>query len=1106
MSGRAASSDERRLVTVLFADVVGFTTLAEELDPEVLGGVMDRYFDQMRAEVEANEGTIEKYIGDAVVAVFGVPRASGDDASRALRCALGMRRRLRAMATTLEPAVRTGLEMRIGVNTGDVLARPTGRADEGVVTGDAVNVAARLQQLADIGQVLVSDRTVRAARGFKTRETGERSLKGRRGPVLVHELLGEAAATAPDDSAPFVGRQQELRVLAAMAGRAERDRRPRFMLIVGDAGAGKSRLAEEMVKRLLARERPTRVLRGRCRPSSETGAYEALAIMLRTEAGILDTDPAGVALERLRSTLSAVGISGDEVERTASALASSIGISGPAGPLARSAPTSVRHETHLAWRSWFDALLADGSVTILIDDLHLADPALVELLVELVERVDGPLIGLGTGRAEAETRALAEMRRSRRVRQLLLEPLPDAEAEELALRLPDGHRLGVAERRRLVHRAQGNPFFLEELLRAVVEPAGVDAAGLDGAPLPDTVQQVLSARIDRLDAVPRRVLRLSSVAGERFWPSLVRELADVDEADLSAALRQLEERSLVTPRASSLSAGEPEFAFSHALVAEVAYASLPHAERATAHRHIARWLVATVGRDRLEFSATVAYHDEMSYLLAREDPFADVAVTEVQRELALGELLQAAGDARGRLTVDAAQSLSERALAIAHGPLERSHALASLGEAHLFGFWGDRAWAALRDAALARAEGDPDDRHGIARLCAEALETPTRWGGMSRQPSGAEAKLLLDLGLESAGEADSQELARLLVIRSMWPRVFGDHDTPEAGFVAARTTGEQAVEMADRLALPDLTSAAIDCVGSYWLARGRYAEMATLIARRLTLVDRLSDPREVEDVFAMAAWVSLHRGRYRDAFGYADEGVRRTVDVAPTIALHSLEWRALARFELGDWDGLFRDLEQCRELAPRREDASRAGFRRRPWAAAALVREIQGEPAAADLERAEMIPMATMEDDGVPPEPASDARWTALLLARRGSFDEAWAMAHVSEVPFFREAAGLMLATQCELAASQGAWGRAAAVVSLARAEASSGGLEALKAHADRLEGRAALAAGSPDAALPSLERARTAFGHHEARWDEAVTGLDVAEARLAAGDAAGAA
>jgi tetratricopeptide (TPR) repeat protein len=344
------------------------------------------------------------------------------------------------------------------------------------------------------------------------------------------------------------------------------------------------------------------------------------------------------------------------------------------------------------------------------------------------------------------------------------------------------------------------------------------------------------------------------------------------------------------------------------------------------------------------------------------------------------------------------------------------------------------------------------------------------------------------------GEDEGEEKARLLIVKSFWPYSFRDSSNMGSGVWEAREAGERAAEMAQRLGRPDLASAALDGVASSYVALGLYGPMQSVVERRLELAPSLSDPAEVGDIFAVAAWCAFHVGRYRDAFDFAEQGFRRARDQAAGMALHCLDWRALARCRLGDWDGFFSDAALAEELlGDRRENPP--GFASDHLAAAAYVREVRGETDEADrllrvlawLERAEERPSPGW------------AVWRALLLARRGRFEDG--RGHLEQAgrlaPY---GLGYVLSARCDLVAEQAAWDESPALEDQARRHAEEAGLLALPLHADRLQGRRLLAQGDPGAAIDALDRARVGFEGLEAGWDAACTALWLGQALMVAG------
>ena len=355
----AAAAEERKLVTLLFADVSGSTRLAEELDAEVVRELMGDYFALAREEIEARGGTVEKFIGDAVMAVFGVPVAHEDDSARALRTALAIRKRLVELNRRLLAEGRPELEVRIGINSGDVVSTTAPRRSEVMVTGDAVNVAARVQQLAEPGQILVGQRTVSAAPSFRYRRIGAREIRGKAGNVEVSELVGEAIGSAEPGTAllraPLVGRDGELALLTSVYERVAADHRPHLLTLYGQPGVGKSRLTAEFLATLGARESPPRVVRGRCLSYGSGVTFWPLAEILKSEAEILDNDQPAEAVKKLdglRQRLIGTQLATDP-SRTTALLGFTVGIAMPGYDFGRIDPEQLRIELVEAWRTFF---------------------------------------------------------------------------------------------------------------------------------------------------------------------------------------------------------------------------------------------------------------------------------------------------------------------------------------------------------------------------------------------------------------------------------------------------------------------------------------------------------------------------------------------------------------------------------------------------------------------------------------------------------------------------------------------------------------------------------------------------------------------------------
>jgi class 3 adenylate cyclase/tetratricopeptide (TPR) repeat protein len=1106
VSDAASLPQERKLVAVLFADVTGSTGLGERLDPEGLKEVMDAYFEAMRREIEASGGTVEKFIGDAVMAVFGVPVAHEDDATRALGTALAMQRALGDLNRSLQEVHALTIAMRIGISMGDVVAVTSPRPGEGMVTGDAVNVAARLEQSAEPGQIRVSERAARAAHGFQLVEIGALRLKGKEEPVHAFELLGDlppGARATPAFSAPMIGRDREMALLESVYERVASARHPHLVTIYGDAGVGKSRLVTEFSEWAGRLDTPPRIVRGRCLPYGEGVTYWPLAQILKRHADVLDSDPPRLALQKIEllgKELLSPDISADPARATA-ALCLTVGLHDPAIAQAETEPRQANVEISSAWRSYFSALSTDRPTVAVIEDVHWADTALFDLLEELADRVQGPVLFLCPARPELTGRRPEWGGGRWNFSSVLLEPLSIEDAERLIrFLLKDEEDLPPRVQRRILERSGGNPFFLEEITRHILDelgptkPGGVDRSRIDAEDvvIPDTVQGVLAARMDLLGQLEKRTLQSAAVVGRVFWTGPLVRLLGSDRAQLEQALGRLEDRGLVITRLTSSLADEREYVFKHILTRDVAYESLPRSGRATAHAEVAAWMEETAGERQAEFIELLAHHYGEAFRSVREQTRPDSGRTEAMRAKAYEYALEASRLARGRLALDTAQRMAEVALSVAAQPIERSEALHALGDTYFLSSQGDLAWASLREAVDARlAAGNGDGRDAdVARLCARALEVVTRGrGAMRSRLTQEEALPYLEIGLRHLPGGDSEERVRLLTVQAFWPYSFRESASTEAEVQQARESGERAADMAVRLGRADLASAALDGVISYYQAYGLYGRMDEVVQRRLQLVDDLGDPLEIGDVFAVAAWASFQVGRYRESVRFADEGVRRTIPGAQLMGLYCLDFRAVAKCRLGEWDAFWQDVALLAELLGERRDRP-PGFASDHVAAAAFVHEIQGEQASA--ERMLRI-LSWLENAEVRPSPGWWV-WKALLLSRRGEHVAARDLLSRPEEGF-AWGRGYRLEALCDVIGEHKAWDDAPGVLEEARRHSSEAGLLALPFYADRLEGLTRLSQGEVELALVLLDKAREGFSELGARWESARTAIKLAGA-----------
>jgi class 3 adenylate cyclase len=621
-------------VTVVFCDVVGSTALGESVDPEALRGVLARYYERMRAIVEGHGGTVEKFIGDAVVAVFGVPVVHEDDALRACRAAAEMR----------EALPELGVGCRIGVNTGEVVTA----TDESLVTGDAVNVAARLEQAAQPGEVLIGEETLRLVRSAV--EVGpERALelKGKAQPVAAYPLVAVTGELERRFATPMVGRTRELRRLHDAFAQAVDDRSCQLFTVLGSAGVGKSRLAAEFLASAEAA-----VFRGRCLSYGEGITYWPVVEVIR-QIGSLPTDEAARPLRSL---------------------------------LGETAEPASADEIAWAFRKLLEQEAARQPVVCVLDDLHWAE----ETLLDLVEHVadlsrDAPILLLCMARPELLERRPSWAGGKWNATTVLLEPLDADETERLLVELGGvDHELHA----RIVQVAEGNPLFLEETLALVRES---NSANVD---VPPTIQALLAARLDQLDPAERAVLEHGSIEGRLFHRGAVAAMADSD-GEVDQRLRSLVRKELVRPDRPQFE-GDDAYRFRHLLIRDAAYDALPKSVRADLHRRFAAWLEAH-GQDLVELDEILGYHLEQAarYLAELGRPDADLALA------ASGRLAAAGRRARWRFDRRAARPLLQRAYDLAERP--DVHLVADLARIST-----PREAAPLLNEALKRAEEDGD--------------------------------------------------------------------------------------------------------------------------------------------------------------------------------------------------------------------------------------------------------------------------------------------------------------------------------------------------------------------------------------------------------------
>ena len=614
-------------MTILFCDVTGSTALGEQLDPESLREIIQGYFSEMRAVIERHGGTIEKFIGDAVMAVFGVPRVHEDDALRAVRAASEMQTALADANDRFERDVGVRIQARIGVNTGEVIAGDPA-TEETFVTGDAVNVAARLQQSAEPGDVILGAATYRLVRAAVIGEPlVPLAAKGKSEPLVAYRLVvvdpgGEMLPRRLD--APLVGRDADLAALKQAFDDVVASKRCRLVTVVGSAGLGKSRLAHEFLTNVSG---DARVLRGRCLPYGEGITFWPIVEILEGAAGIQSDDSPADARAKIDALLL------EEHKVLGERLSAVLGAGEVSGAI---------QETFLAVRRLLEGLTGAQPVVVLFDDIQWAESAFLDLIQYLTTFAAGPIMLLCLARPE-----LLEARPDwAQVGPIIrLQPLDAGGSGALVANLLGGEASPGDLSRTIEHAAEGNPLFIEEMLRMLVDQGvlvradGGWAVAGDLAALgrPETVHAVIAARLDGLDVDERTVLQTASVIGEVFWWNAVADLTEeTAPVDVARRLQALVRKDLIRPDSSTFFT-EDAFRFGHLLIRDVAYDSLPKKSRAEIHERFARWVEERAAQRSAEYDEIIGYHIEKAYRylseLGRSDErtagLADTAATRL---------------------------------------------------------------------------------------------------------------------------------------------------------------------------------------------------------------------------------------------------------------------------------------------------------------------------------------------------------------------------------------------------------------------------------------------------------------------------------------------
>lgn len=786
-----AARKERKFASALFADLVGSTTLAEREDPEIVQSVVGRSFDRLAEEIARYEGLVEKFMGDAVLAVFGVPRAHEDDAERAVRAALEMQAVLSELNRAFAAEGKPTLALRIGIEAGEVLVdveRVSGPRDR-MLTGDAVNIAARLQTAADPGHIVVGPGIYASTKDvIEYRELPPFALKGKSEPVPAWVALRIKARTRGERprlglESRLVGRDEELMVVKQTLRRVETEGRPALVTIVGPAGVGKTRLVVELEHHVEGLPQIVYWRRGRCLAYGNT-SYSAFAEAIKAQCEILEDDPIEVAAKKADAAVRE--LFGDE--SVAPQIRALVG--------AGEVRSMSREDLFDAWRRFLERLAARYPLVVVLDDLHWADEGLLDLVEHIADWAQGPIMLAATARPELFERRPSWGGGKRNAASIYLDPLSEAEGEEMLEDLLPG-AVTANLKRTIVERGEGNPLFVEEIVRKLIDDGVLRATEasrwevarpVEDVELPRSIQGLIATRLDGLPEDEKAVLQDAAVVGRVFWVGAVSELTGRDATEVRGALGRLRVKELVLPHEPSSFSDELEFSFRHNLVRDGAYDSLPKALRADKHVGVARWAERRAGDRVDEIAELIATHllEALRYLEELGERRPDLqrsafehAWTAARRTSALWLGAESTGWYREaeRLADELDLAPAERA------PLHREHTRAS---------WG-------RDP-IAETE----------RVARRAIEASRALGD--------------DLGVGWAN-------ARLVVPLMQMSR----HDEAERA-------GRTAVELLEPLGNRAELSHALHTLGWFLWRRGRSSEAEPMLRRAVDIAVRLDEP------------------------------------------------------------------------------------------------------------------------------------------------------------------------------------------------------------------------------------------------------------------------
>ena len=1090
-------AEERKVVSVLFVDLVGFTAASEAADPEDVRARLVPYHSMLKREIERFGGRVEKFIGDAVMAVFGAPVAHEDDAERAVRAALRIIEAIDELNRD-QPALQ--LEVRAGINTGETIVNLTARPElgEGIVTGDAVNTASRLQGVAPVGGVAVGEATYRATRdAIEFDPLPPATVKGKSQPVAVWRAVAARSRFGVDveqrSPVAMVGRDRELTLLQQVFERALHEPSVQLVTVSGEPGVGKSRLVYEFQRWVDDRPELISWRQGRCLPYGEGITFWALGEIVKAQAGILESDSPDEAGAKLVAAALAAGVEESDRDWVRTHLAPLVGAASD------EAGRSERDEAFAAWRTFVEALAGERPLVMVVEDAHWADEAMLEFVEHLVDWTTGvPLVVLCTARPELFERHPGWGGGKRNSTTIALAPLAEADTARLVAALLDQAVLPASAQQALLDRSGGNPLYAEEFVRMLIDREILQRRGgvwtVDEAAtltVPESVQALIAARLDTLAPERKAILQDAAVLGKVFWSGAVASMGDRDQAEVRDDLHDLARREFVRPARRSSVERQAEFSFWHLLIRDVAYSQIPRAARADKHRAAAGWIEEVAGDRVADHAELLAFHHEEAIRLREalgEQPSGD----ELR---AAAAFLKLAGEKTEQLDVPRAIAYCERAAAL----LEPASA--------------DRVDVLMRLGRLYTHSGRTAE---AVRTLGEAREIAD---GMGDAALGAEARLWLGDVLHTKGEsARASELLReaSAMLEGLPPgRAHVRTRTFEAGRLMVLDRNEECVPAADQ---------AIELARSLGM---RNDEMIGMQFRGIARVKSGDDGglRDLEESLRIGLELGAGQPTSVGYINYADcvwfdAGPRSGLDIHLTGIAFG-EKRGLASsgswaraetlwmlYELGRWEEV---LSTSGELLERDDErgGSQIGAIARPFRALVLLQQGRLDDAAALVDAA----LAKARDAGDPQVLSPALIIAAQVAVAQGDRARAvdllnevesatrehpfWTLLYLADIARAASAAGDLgpaerliaampagprrhelglLSARAVMAEHVGRFDEAAGLYVEARAAWADYGHMVERALADLGAGRCLAASGDRDAAVPHLRAAQETF------------------------------